>query len=131
MKPLRKSKVGREEIRRMYEECLLTMEEIGCLAGISKQAVRLILNQSGVSYKGGKVPRICKYCGNEFLAQRNRIKRNEGDYCSIPCFHAARVLDPNRFIVISETKQRGGNKTAKTITKLKLTEAQLIMITPT
>ena len=117
---LRKSKVAKEEIARLYVEGLLTMQQIGDMAGISKQAVRNILVYEGVDYRGGMVKRTCHYCHNEFEARRKDIKHGKANYCSLSCFHAARVLNPERYLIISEADRRNGNRTARKLEGLKV-----------
>src|SRR5512142_2952981 len=112
---MRKSKLTRAEIARLYMEGLFTMQEIGDMAGISKQAVRNALVAMGVEYRGGPVERLCHYCNQPFPAQRKRIKKGTAQYCSINCFHAERVINPTRYLIITDAEKRNGNRTARKI----------------
>jgi hypothetical protein len=89
---LRKSKITTEEIKTLYIVGLRTMEEIGAMAGISRQAVRLILDRIGVEYRGGKLIKQCLYCHGDFQVCRNVTKKGQGNYCSNRCSNAARSL---------------------------------------
>lgn len=89
---LRKSKLPVDAIIDLYVNRNMTMQHIADKAGITRQAVKLILDRNGVEYRGGKQDRICMFCNETFQATRNRIKKGGGDYCSVQCFHASRSL---------------------------------------
>ena len=116
---MRKSKLARAEIARLYTEGLFTMQEIGVMSGISKQAVHNALVALGVEYRGEPIERLCHYCKQPFHAQRKRIKRGTGQYCSITCFHAERVINPERYVVISQADRRKGSRVARKILDVK------------
>ena len=63
---MRKSKLARAEIARLYTEGLFTMQEIGVMAAIT-------------------------------------------------CFHAERVINPERYVVISQADRRKGSRVARNV----------------
>ena len=67
---MRKSKLARAEIARLYTEGLFTMQEIGVMAAIT-------------------------------------------------CFHAERVINPERYVVISQADRRKGSRVARKILDVK------------
>lgn len=89
---LRKSKLTVEKIIDMYTTQNMTMQLIADKAGITRQAVKLILDRHNIEYRGGTQPRTCLFCKEVFQATRCRLKRGGGDYCSPQCFHADRSI---------------------------------------
>ena len=126
MSDVRKCTVSKEEVGRLYTEGLLTMAEIGQIVGIGKQGVSYILNRLGIKYQGGVVKRYCLYCEKTFEVSRKVIKNGAGRYCSVTCFHAARVINPDRYLLISEADKRMGNKTARRIMGVKLNDLRVV-----
>lgn len=86
----RKARLTPEQIETLYVVGLLTMQEIAKQAGITRQAVREILEKRGVSYRGGKLERSCSRCGVAFQAVRYQVKTGGGVYCSPRCAGLAR-----------------------------------------
>lgn len=89
---LRKCKITPQEVVTQYVVGLRTMEEIAKDAGVTRQAIKLVLDRMGVEYRGGKVKRECGYCGGEFNHPRNEVKQGRGMYCSPQCFASSRSL---------------------------------------
>ena len=87
-----KNKIAASEIETLYVVGMKTLEEIGKIAGMSKQGVRLVLKQMGVTYAGGKIKRACAYCGQEFETPRCVAKIGKGLYCSTGCFSSDRSM---------------------------------------
>ena len=86
----KRSKLTPERIETLYVVSLLTMQEIAERAGITRQAVREILDRRGVSYRGGQVERVCSRCGAAFQAARYQVQVVGGIYCSPRCAGLAR-----------------------------------------
>ena len=87
-----KNRIPTEDIKTLYVVGLKTLEEIGTIAGMSKQGVLYVLNQIGVDYKGGKVEKICAYCEGAFQVARYIVKKDQGAYCSIDCAASHRSM---------------------------------------
>jgi hypothetical protein len=89
---LRKSKITPDEVKTLYVVELMTMQEIAERAGVSKQAIKLILDRTGIEYRGGKIDKQCLFCKETFKAVRSYHKQGRGNYCSQACFHASHSI---------------------------------------
>jgi len=60
------------------------------------------------------VPRICKKCGKEFLAQKSDVNRGFGLYCNKKCFNNnyIRLKYPKEYKIWISMKERCSNKSS-------------------
>lgn len=126
---LRKSKLSAERIIDMYTHQNMTMQHIADRAGVTRQAIKLVLDRHSVEYRGGAQERVCLFCGEKFQATRCRIKRGGGGYCSPQCFHADRSIAGEYSIIggavtrleksLGITDRQLGRRARNTITGLK------------
>lgn len=123
---MRKCKITKQEIARLYTEALLTMEEISKIAGVSRQQILNHIKALDIEYRGGRVERVCEYCGEKFSPRRRSVKQGEGKYCSVSCFHASRITNPDVYLIISEADRRRGNQTARKIMKVHRNDSKVI-----
>lgn len=86
----RRSRLTPKQTETLYVVGLLSMQEIAERAGITRQAVKEILDRQGIAYRGGKVERSCGRCGQAFEVARYRARDGEGVYCSPRCGGLAR-----------------------------------------
>lgn len=86
----KKSRLTPEQVETLYVVGLKTMQEIADKAGVSRQAVREILERRGVEYRGGKLERLCGRCGAVFQVPRYQVKGGGGIYCTPRCAGLAR-----------------------------------------
>lgn len=81
----KRSKLTPEQVETLYVVGLKTMQEIAQRAGITRQAVREILERRDVEYRGGTLGRVCERCGATFQAARYRVQKGEARFCSPRC----------------------------------------------
>lgn len=99
--------VSTDDLVRLYEVDLLTMQEIADRLGMTKQAVWHRLKKvAGSQFKALSVPRTCGHCVEPFTTNRKRIRQGVGKYCSIRCYQSD-VSVHGRY---SKAGQREGRK---------------------
>lgn len=86
-----RSSIKTQRVVVMYTEQHLTLEEIGRLIGMTRQAVRGRLQKAGISAKLGEWAEvICSYCGQTFQAHRRRWRRSRRLFCCAEHYYASR-----------------------------------------
>ena len=83
-----------EDSVRMYEEDFFSLEMIGDLYGVSRQAVKKYLNNRGVDTSKRKFVLVCSECGIEFERHRAYIRNTYNPVCSVGCYHK-RIHNPD------------------------------------
>lgn len=92
-------RLGKKELTKLYVKEYLTMEEIGKLYGVSRQAICLLSKKYNVKAQDGERPLCsCCKCGKKYRAYRRDLKRNKSNYCSMVCYASARFESGNKDI---------------------------------
>ena len=90
-----RSEVKTQRVVVMYTEQHLTLDEIGKLIGMSRQAVLSRLRKAGVSARQGEwVTAVCAYCGESFQVRRKRWRRSHEVFCTAEHYYSSRE-NPN------------------------------------
>lgn len=105
----RKSTLTPQDVVAFYTIQHLTMEEIGRIAGITRQSIRKILIKQGISPEQGEwVTFNCDLCGRVSKKPRCYWRKRTHNYCSNECYYAS-LLNPNYF------QSRQGQRIARVV----------------
>ena len=84
--------VSKEELEAMYLEQHLTMQEIGSIFNVTRQAVLKALNKHQVDKsKAERFVVPCDYCKKPVECTRKRWRAWHTRYCNQNCYHAHRA----------------------------------------
>lgn len=79
-------KLTKELLQKYYTKDNLTLEEIGALFDISKQAVHKKAQKFKINTTRARSVDIeCKHCGDEFKVSQSRFYNRNPQYCSRGC----------------------------------------------
>ena len=86
----RKSSLKPQDVVALYTESHLTMEEIGKIAGVTRQGIKKVLDKAGVKASEGEwLDTTCSSCGNTIHVRRKRWRINRKTYCNQDCYIAS------------------------------------------
>ena len=79
----------KDELEHLYRDKNLSMEEIGWLYNVTRQAVYKAFKREGINTElSPQITMTCKrpQCRNEYETTRKRFRTPTGPYCSPECY---------------------------------------------
>ena len=105
----RKSSLKPQDVVALYTIQHFTMEEIGKLAGVTRQSIRMVLIKKRISPQQGEwVTFNCDFCGKESKKTRGYWRKRIHNYCSNECYYAS-IENPGYY------QSRQGQRIARAI----------------
>jgi len=103
-------KVLDERAVELWEVELFSLQMIGDVFGVTRQAVRKYLRKAGIDTGKRKWDAICAQCGGMFKIHRSRLRRARKVYCSEGCY-----IESMRNPAYNESRQ--GQRVARALVK--------------
>ena len=86
-----RKRIQTQDVVVMYTEQHLTMEQIGKLYGVTRQAIYKHLKKAGVKARESEIVNVqCVMCGQETTKHRSRMRKSRKRYCSPECYYLSR-----------------------------------------
>jgi hypothetical protein len=76
-----------EKVVEMYDKRLMTLQMIGDVYGVTRQAVRKFLITHGVDTSKRLREVECKQCGKRVMRTRKRVRETKWPFCSCACYY--------------------------------------------